>query len=45
MQLHEQQAQALQRVYGASAGAWDFIQWRVRHRVPDGAKVFCMAGG
>lgn len=22
-----------------------YLQWRVKQRVPDGVKVFCMAGG
>lgn len=34
---------ALSKVYGP--GSSDFVQWRIKHKVPFQAKVFCISGG
>ena len=41
-QLLELQVANLQKVYGLAAT--EYIHWRIRNKIPDGVKVFCMAG-
>ena len=31
------------KVYGLAA--MEYVNWRVRNKIPDGVPVFCMAGG
>ena len=41
-QLMELQVANLQKQYGLQAT--EYIHWRIKNKIPDGQKVFCMAG-
>ena len=41
----QEQALALSKLYGMSSTQSGYMQWRQRHRLPEGTRVFCMAGG
>ena len=41
---YEQQTQALARIYGTGQGQEAYIQWRIKHRIPDHVRVFSIPG-
>ena len=41
-QLQEQQYESLKKRYGLAAS--EYCNWRIKNKIPDGTRVFCMAG-